>query len=204
MDGIAAYDRAARRLAESYEAPAFETVHRDALPLLPAPPGRVLDIGAGSGRDAAWFARRGFEVVAAEPAGALRAEARRRHPGPAIRWIDDRLPGLDAVHGLGLAFDLVWLSGVWQHLPPGERAPAMHWMAPLLAAGGRMMLTLRHGPAPADRPMWPVEAGEVARLGREHGLALRLVTWHRPSALGAAGVTWQTVVLERLAGPAAG
>ena len=100
-------------------------IHAGALPFLPARPGLMLDIGAGSGRDAAWFAAQGWEVVAAEPAAALRQDAARRHPSPQIRWVDDRLPALAAVHRLGLGFDLVWLSGVWMHIPPADRPRAM-------------------------------------------------------------------------------
>ena len=44
--------------------------------------------------------------------------------------------------------------------------------------------------------MWAVDAAEVERLGLDHGLALRVATEHRPSTLGAPGVTWQTVILD--------
>lgn len=38
----------------------------------------ALDVGAGSGRDAAWLASWGYEVVAAEPAAGMRREASKR------------------------------------------------------------------------------------------------------------------------------
>ena len=38
----------------------------------------ALDVGAGSGRDAAWLASLGYEVVAAEPAAGMRREASKR------------------------------------------------------------------------------------------------------------------------------
>ncbi|WP_237216703.1 methyltransferase domain-containing protein [Falsiroseomonas oryziterrae] len=193
---IRPYDRGFREFAEAYEALGFEEIHRDALPFLPAAPGTVLDVGAGSGRDAAWFAGRGWEVLAVEPASALRGEAARLHPDPRIRWVDDRLPALAQVHRLGLGFDLVWLSGVWQHMPPEERPRAMRKLATLLKPGGRMMLTLRHGPAPEDRPMWPVDAHELERLGLDHGLALRVATERREDRQGRADVRWQTVILD--------
>ena len=120
--------------------------------------------------------RRGWEVVAVEPAAAMRQDAARRHASPLIRWVDDRLPALAAVHRLGLGFDLVWLSGVWMHIPPEDRPRAMRKLATLLKPGGRLVLTLRHGPAPEGRPMWPVDANEVERLGLDHGLALRVAT----------------------------
>jgi SAM-dependent methyltransferase len=195
-DTVGAYNRGFREFAETYEALGFEEIHRDAIPFLPATPGLMLDIGAGSGRDAAWFAGKGWEVVAVEPAAAMRTEAARLHPEFAIRWLDDRLPALAGVHRLGLAFDLVWLSGVWMHVPPEDRARAMRKLATLLKPGGRIMLTLRHGPAPDDRPMWPVDAHEVERLGLDHGLALRVATDRAEDRQGRADVRWQTVILD--------
>lgn len=195
-DTIGAYNRGFREFAETYEAFGFEDVHRDAIPFLPRVPGLALDVGAGSGRDAAWLAAKGWEVVAVEPAVTLRAEAARLHPEPAIRWLDDRLPALSAVHRLGLGFDLIWLSGVWMHVPPEDRPRAMRKLATLLKPGGRIMLTLRHGPAPEDRPMWPVDAHEVERLGLDHGLALRVATERAEDRQGRTDVRWQTVILD--------
>lgn len=50
------YELHASRLVEQYESLSFQEVHAGLLDLLPPPGGTVLDIGAGSGRDAAWFA----------------------------------------------------------------------------------------------------------------------------------------------------
>ncbi|MEJ2375423.1 MAG: class I SAM-dependent methyltransferase [Pseudolabrys sp.] len=90
--------------------------------MLPDAPALALDVGAGTGRDAAWLTSRGLEVVAVEPSGAMRANAERLHPSPSIRWISDSLPGLDHVHRLGLSFDLILLSAVWMHIAPADRA----------------------------------------------------------------------------------
>ncbi len=195
-DTVTPYHRGFREFAEAYDAFGFEDVHAGALPFLSPSPGLVLDVGAGSGRDAAWFAARGWQVVAAEPATALREEAARRRPSPLIRWLDDRLPALANVHRLGLGFDLIWLSGVWMHIPPEDRPRAMRKLATLLKPGGRMMLTLRHGPAPPDRPMWPVDAHEVERLGIDHGLALRVATDRQEDRGGRTDIRWQTVILD--------
>jgi SAM-dependent methyltransferase len=195
-DTVAPYHRGFREFTEAYEAFGFEEIHRDAMPFLPTAPGLILDVGAGSGRDAAWFAARGWEVVAVEPATALRAQAALLHADARIRWVDDRLPALAGVHRLGLTFDVVWLSGVWQHMPPEERGRAMRKLATLLKPGGRMVLTLRHGPPATDRPMWPVSAQEVERLGLDHGLALRVATARQEDRQGREDVSWQTVVLD--------
>ncbi|TDH61598.1 methyltransferase domain-containing protein [Dankookia rubra] len=195
-DTVTPYHRGFREFAEAYEAFGFEQIHAGALPFLPPKPGLMLDIGAGSGRDAGWFAAKGWEIVAVEPAAAMRQEAARRHPSSQIRWLDDRLPALAAVHRLGLGFDLAWLSGVWMHIPPEDRPRAMRKLATLLRPGGRLVLTLRHGPAPEDRPMWPVDANEVERLGLDHGLALRVATEHVEDRHGRRDIRWRTVILD--------
>jgi SAM-dependent methyltransferase len=140
----------------------------------------ALDVGAGSGRDAAWLATLGYEVVAAEPAAGMRLGALRRHPDPRIRWLDDRLPDLTGVHRLGLAFDLILLSAVWMHVPAPVRARAFRKLSTLLKPGGVILMSLREGPSEPDRPMWPAPAGEIEAFARAHGLAVR----HHPGSAG--------------------
>lgn len=192
-DSVRAYDAQAGRLAAEYDGlnpTAFRATFASSLP---HGEGRLaLDVGAGSGRDAAWLASLGFEVVAAEPAAGMRAEGMRRHAEAGIRWIDDRLPGLDAVHALGLSFDVILLSAVWQHVAPGDRARAFRKLASLLKPAGTLVMTLRHGPAPPDRPMHPVSSGEVEALAREHGLSVSLAERARDT-LRRPDVTWTTM-----------
>ena len=189
------YDQDPERLASLWEQAAFEHVHAASLPFLPPVPGTVLDLGAGSGRDASWFAARGWNVVAVEPSTGLREVARSLHPSAAIRWENDRLPGLERTLRLGLSFDLVWLSAVWMHVAPPDRRRAFRKLVTLLKPGGRMMLSLRHGPPPPDRPMHAVDAAEVETLAVEHGLAIRQVG-RSEDRLGRADVAWTTLVLE--------
>lgn len=193
VPGTAGYGETAAALARQYESVAFEDVHRDLLPLLPAPPARAVDIGAGTGRDAAALAARGYQVTAVEPTPELREVAQRLHPGTAIRWIDDALPGLERLQSLGERFDLVLLSAVWMHLDPQERAHGMARLAALLAPGGVLSLSLRHGPVPAGRRMFDVTAMETQALAGGHGL----VTVHdssAPALLNGPEVWWSRLV----------
>ena len=169
--GTAGYGETAEALVRQYESLSFETVHRELLPLLPPAPVAAIDIGAGTGRDAAALARRGYRVTAVEPTPQLRRAAQGLHADRAIRWIDDALPGLPAVAALGERFGIVLLSAVWMHLDRDERAQAMARVAALLAPGGVMALSLRHGPAPEGRRMFAVTAAETRALAEAHGLA---------------------------------
>jgi SAM-dependent methyltransferase len=195
-DTIRAYDIEAGTLAARYESVSAEAVHAALLEFIPR--GRdllALDVGAGSGRDAAWLASLDYEVVAVEPAAGMRLEAQRRHPDPRIRWLNDSLPNLNAVHRLGLAFDLILLSAVWMHVPPPARARAFRKLATLLKPGGVMLMSLREGPSEPDRPMWPAPPGEVEAFARTHGLAV-LRSVNTTDQLGRPDVRWTGICLR--------
>lgn len=196
-DVIAVYDAQAAELADRYDRIGLLEAYAGMSALI-APRGNdplALDVGAGSGRDAAWLAAQGYEVVAVEPAAGMRTEGRRRHPDVKIRWLDDRLPGLSSVHGLALGFDLILLSAVWQHVAQVDRARAFRKLITLLKPGGLMLMTLRHGPAPADRPMHPVSLGEVEGLARVNGVeVLRVID--KGDAMTRSDVRWTMVALR--------
>lgn len=190
------YARAAEALAERYESVRFETVHRDFLPLLPAAPARVADIGAGTGRDAAALAALGHDVLAVEPVAELRAVGRRLHPTPATRWHADSLPALPGIEDREGSFDLILLSAVWMHLDAPARPVAMRRLHTLLAPGGRLLLSLRHGPPPADRRMYDIPAPETTALATRHGLS-PLQESTGTDALGRADVHWSHLAFEK-------
>ena len=150
-NGTQGYGETADVLVKQYESRSFADVHRGIVPLLPAAPARALDIGAGTGRDAAALAALGHKVLAVEPTRAMRAHGH-LHPSPAIEWLDDSLPELALVRARGERFDLVMMTAVWMHLDEAERTRAMACVAGLVAPGGLMTLSLRHGPVPAGRP----------------------------------------------------
>jgi hypothetical protein len=102
----------------------------------------------------------------------MREEAKRRHPDTRIRWLDDRLPELHTVNRLGLAFDLILLTGVWMHIPPPARARAFRKLVTLLKPGAPMLMSVREGPPDPARPMWPAPTGEVEKYASFHGLAV--------------------------------
>lgn len=196
IPGTAGYGPHAAALATQYESITFADVHRDVLHLFPQRPGRVLDIGAGSGRDAAALTRAGHQVVAVEPTAALRQEGQRIHAALPIEWMDDHLPELAGLRGSGRRFDLVLLTAVWMHLDAPEREIAMRSAAALVSPGGRMVMSLRHGPVPHGRRMFDVSAQATAEQGARHGLAV-VYSGRRDDTQGRADVHWSVLALER-------
>ena len=195
VESAAWYDAHAAELARSYEAVDPNCLHGWFVDLLPPVPALALDVGAGSGRDAAWLAGKGYAVVAVEPSAAMRAEAGARHASAGVAWIADELPALAEIYGRGLAFNLMLLSGVWQHVRPMERECAMDRLLGLLRPGGVLALSLRHGPSEDGRSMHPVSLPEVQRLASERDACVvrttRLADQQRRE-----GVSWTGVVLR--------
>jgi SAM-dependent methyltransferase len=192
VSGTEGYAEQADALRAQYEDIAFADVHRQVLHLIPTAPCTVLDIGAGTGRDAAGFAALGHRVVAVEPTAELRAHAQTLHASPAIEWLDDSLPDLATVRARGGAFDLVMLTAVWMHLDEEQRRKAMPNVAALVSPGGVMIMSLRHGPVPVGRRMFEVTAAETTALAQAQDLRL-LLNRHAPSIQAhnrRAGVSW--------------
>jgi SAM-dependent methyltransferase len=193
--GTEGYGETADALVEHYEGLTFADVHRDTLHLIPKTPGRVLEIGAGTGRDAAALAALGHSVVAVEPTPELRAHGQRLHCEAAITWIDDVLPDLDKVHARGERYDLVLLTAVWMHLDAGQRERAMARVAGLLQPDALVTLLLRHGPMPAGRRMFEVSAVETRALAAHHGLRT-IHDSERPALLAGSAVWWSVLALR--------
>lgn len=191
---IRLYATHARTLAARYDTSSTEALLAGLTDLLPDPPAPVLDVGAGSGRDSAWFAARGHAVTAAEPVAAFRAMIASRLPAAAL--VDAVLPGLPGVAG---AFALILVNAVWHHLAEGDRSAAMQRLAGLLAPSGLVLLSLRHGPVPPGQPLFALDPeAEIARAARA-GLALR--RRHQAPAQDAetarAGISWTWLALTR-------
>jgi protein-L-isoaspartate O-methyltransferase len=185
----------AEHLVGRYEAIDPADVHRPVLHLLPTAPSDVLDIGSGTGRDAAWFAGLGHRVVAVEPTEALRAAAMARHPSSRITWLNDSLPDLAALRARGETFDLVMLTAVWMHLDAAQRCAAMPNLASLLRRQGVTIMKIRHGPVPPVRRMFEVSAEETIQLAMIQGLnpIVNVRTESSQEINRAAGVTWTTL-----------
>jgi SAM-dependent methyltransferase len=180
-------------------APLYESIDpADSLGWLPGMIQRrwsnVVDIGAGTGRDAAWLASLGHSVVAVEPSIRMRAIGRRAHSSPRIHWMTDHLPQLARVGRLNVKFDLVLLSAVWMHVEPIKRPFAFRQIAAVLDTNGIVVVTLRFGPVDSDRGMHPVSVDELKRLAGVNALTI-LNRNEGCDQLGRPEVRWIRVVI---------
>jgi SAM-dependent methyltransferase len=199
VSGTEGYAEEAEALFRQYESIPAADAHRTVLHLIPAVPVRVLDIGSGTGRDAAWFVSRGHSVVAVEPTDAMRLPAMALHPSPRIDWLDDSLPDLAALRARSETFDLVMLTAVWMHLDEAQRRQAMPNLAALMRPGATIIMTIRHGPVPPGRRMFEVSAEETIALAGNEGLrpVLNVRSESSQEKNRAAGVSWTNLAFVR-------
>jgi len=196
VDGTEGYAEESPVLAAQMEAMTFEQVHAGVLHLLPAAPATALDIGAGTGRDAAALVMRGYRVTAVEPVKELRQHVGRDGLSDGIQWVDDRLPRLEKLRALRPnPYSLVLASAVWMHLSSEDRHNAMFVVRGLLAAAGTFILTVRHGPIPQGRHMFSVSDDETIELARSAALT---AVYHAavPDLLGRQEMSWSVLAFR--------
>ncbi len=163
------YNENAQVVFGRYESVNAKKLHAWLNDLLPKPSASVLDVGAGSGRDAAWLAELGYDVIAVEPSNKLREKGINKHGSSAFNWIDDSMPSLEKVTKSGLSFDVILLSAVWMHLPEKNRARAFRKLITLLKPGGLLAITLRNGKLDKKRSFYRVSREEIESLAKSHG-----------------------------------
>lgn len=188
------YETHAAEAAARYESVAAERINGWLLDLLPERSACVLDVGAGSARDAVWLASLGHEVVAVDPSPAMRAQARRWHPGLAVRYLQDGLPELARTLRTGISFDFVLVNAVWMHVAPSDRRRAFRKLVTLLKPGGTIAFTLRY-PVDAALGMHPVSGDEIEDLARRHGAFVERRS-HGTDSLGRTPVRWEQVAVR--------
>ncbi|WP_421831989.1 methyltransferase domain-containing protein [Limnobacter sp.] len=189
------YNLKAEQFFAQYQALSFEQVHKDWLDLLPAKAGMALDVGAGSGRDAAALAAKGWDVVAVEPARELLALGKSHSQGMPVHWLADTLPELGKVRTLSQTFDLILVSAVWMHLPESTRERAFRILANLLAPNGLLVISLRQGPSQDERIFHKVSVAELEQFAKQQALKSKRIS-RTSDALQRTQVHWETVVFQ--------
>jgi SAM-dependent methyltransferase len=136
----ATYDRFADKWSATHEQPItfwqpeLERFHR----LLPK--GKVIEIGTGSGRDAAELAKLGYDYTGVDNSPNLISAARQAYPK--FNFLEQSVYKLDfpADH-----FDGFWAAAILLHLPKKRVRAALRQIHRVLKKGGIGMISLRQG-----------------------------------------------------------
>ena len=193
---IASYNLNVEKRIAKYESLNFEEFHPEILPFLPPPPAVSLDIGSGSGRDAAYLASRGYAVTAVEPAEKLLAVAKEKHSEVDVRWVIDKLPALKQLENEQDKYDVVLLSAVWMHLSSEERRLSFATIARLLKVGGIAMISYKIGGSEEDG-FYVIDHNEFDSRAEAVGLKMVYQSINLDS-LGREELSWRCCLLERI------
>lgn len=127
---------AKKYFAETFQADMTE-VYRHFLPKL-ACGSRILDLGSGSGRDAVYFSKQGFEVTALEPSHSLCEEIHRHFDGEIVcSLIENYQPDR--------RFDAVWACASLLHLTKNELLRFFTGLDKYLKPGGLVYASGKNG-----------------------------------------------------------
>lgn len=104
------------------------------------PGGKILDAGCGSGRDANYFASKGFVVTGIDLSETLLAYATETaHPNTRFLKMDLRNIALNS------SFDGIWACASLLHLTREEGLPVLRNFQHMLTPGGTLFLLLKEG-----------------------------------------------------------
>ncbi|APG48870.1 class I SAM-dependent methyltransferase [Phaeobacter porticola] len=199
---LAGYAAEALDLAPRFEALSSKTVLEPVLDHLPAAPARIADIGAGSGRDAAWFAKAGYDVTAVEPVDEFIQYGQAHHPAT-ITWVQDQLPYLSRLTTTREQFDVVLVGSVWHHLDAEISSAALRVLAGLLHPTGILVISLK---VFSEHNSNVLDHLTVRGQAEQAGLHLRRFSRHtsHQDHNRLAGNMWDWMVFERMAPEDAG
>ena len=195
------YSQNALKVAERYESADVKQLH-DFLTSSLKPCGRLLELGCGSGRDAAFMVSQGFKVLATDGSASMVEQAKLHHPELAAHLVHLELPaGLSNALGV---FDGIYAVGVLMHLSIQEIERTISAINSLLAANGRFVFSV---PARRDE----VTTNEFDSKGRrftalspdgwtdlclKHNLQI-VRTMISEDGLGRGGVAWLNCLVEK-------
>jgi len=188
------YDQHGQQTAAHYDRLDPAQLYAGITPFLPKEPGLILDVGAGSGRDAAWLAGLGHRVIAVEPSRTMREYAAHYHQHSHIEWVNDELPALAQIYRRNYVFDCVFVNAVWMFIPPRERARAFRKLVDLLKPGGVLLISVQLGVADDERGKYAVDGAELSQLAIAHGLLIERDV-QDVDQLGRA-IAWQQLVVR--------
>jgi len=175
----------------------FRVLHQDFIEFFPKSPSRILDVGAGIGRDAWEFSKMGHAVVAVEPVEELRVAGKRLFDSRLIEWVDDSLPDLKSLEQES-NFDFILASGVVHHLDSEEQLQVIRRASELLAVNGIFAVSLRNGPAGLGSHVFPTDSDLIARIAESFGLNTLLKIDKQPSLMkNKKEVVWSKLVLQK-------
>lgn len=195
------YNRKSLDVAKRYESADVTRLH-DFLVSGLKPGGRLLELGCGSGRDAAFMTSQGFKVLATDGSAAMVEQAKRHHPELAKHTAHLKLP--DGLSNESGPYDGIYAVAVLMHLPIKEIEKTLFKIHSRLAAKGRFIFSVparRHDVTANEfdakgRRFTALSPDEWTKLCQKCNLRI-IRTMMSNDGLGRGAVRWMNCLAEK-------
>lgn len=139
------YDSGARAFSERYESVDMSQLYTLLDRYLPPPGSSVLELGCGSGRDAAFLLSRGYDVMAVDASVAMIAEATQLHPELDGRVVHAAVPLPEGSPLLSRTFHAVFSNAMLMHVPDEGLRRTARQIRRLLRHDGVLVISVSVG-----------------------------------------------------------
>jgi SAM-dependent methyltransferase len=195
------YDRNAGLCGTRYESGDMSHLDHLLLRHLPETGARVLELGCGSGREAAFLLQSGYDVHGVDASEGMIAEALRRHPELAGRLSRDAVPLPESSRLLSETFNAVLAIALLMHVPDSELFETILQWKRMLRPFGVVFVSVSTG-----RSVGEDSRGQEGRLFRERPaeqlqllferLGFRLAARYQIPDPLRAGLLWSSLVFQ--------
>jgi 2-polyprenyl-3-methyl-5-hydroxy-6-metoxy-1,4-benzoquinol methylase len=134
------YDNSAEILVGRYESAQMTETRNLLLRHIPCGK-RVLEIGCGSGRDAAFLLSKGFQVVAIDPSNKMVAAALQRHPELQGHLFCSGMPLFDGNPLLNGVFDAALAIATIMHMTDSDLVKSASQLQDMISPDGLLMVS---------------------------------------------------------------
>jgi SAM-dependent methyltransferase len=187
------YEAHAADFIERTAGVSMEHMYRPFLALIPLT-GHILDAGCGSGRDAAEFARRGYEVTAFDGSAEMAKLAFERTGLPVFHLTFDQM-------AWNSEFDGIWACASLLHVPSEHLEPTLRRIVDALKPGGVLFVSMKLGDGEgyrADRWFVDMTPDALSNVLTAAGLELFRV-WTTSDARPDSAAVWVNGLARRVA-----
>jgi len=195
------YENNAKHLSQRYESANVDNIHALLLKTFPSK-SYLLEIGCGSGRDAAFMHRDGYNILAIDGSREMIAEAKRCHPELEGSLEVMKIP--EEFHFEPSSFDGVYSIATLMHLNKSAIDQTIAKVAMILKAGSKFLFSVSvqrddvndQGKDEKGRQFTSMSEFEWVRCCERYGLQLE----HSEitgDGLGRDGIVWLTCVVGK-------
>ena len=196
------YENNAKDLSKRYESAKVDNIHALLLNTFP-PKSYLLEIGCGSGRDASFMYKNGYNILAIDGSREMIAEAKRCHPELAGRLEVIKIPNELCFEPA--SFDGVYSIATLMHLDKSEIDQTIEKVVTILKTNGKFFFSVSiqrddvddQGKDEKGRNFTTMSELEWVKCCEKYGLQLEH-SEITADGLDRDGIVWLTCVVEKI------